>query len=214
MQTKHGVPVQFLQKKSCNLRRLKMKETDVRERAFSMPLTKRAYPAVPYRCRPRRSMMRRSLGTGLLLVALSALPAAGMVGGVLGGGHVSFGSHTHFAGQFGKSRSLAPWAGTSAWHLAGWDNSGWDFSGWDNSGWDRSGWDFPGRHRWGGWPPVESAPETTIVGAPPARPAPPPLPAKMTVEIAAGVTVVRGPGSHHLARYFPRAPDNARPHRP
>jgi hypothetical protein len=130
-----------------------MKETDVCERAFSMPLTKHAYPPVPYRNRRRRPMMCRSLGTGLLLVALSTLPAAGMVGGVLGGGHVSFGLHPHFAGQFGKSRFLAPCGETSGWHLAGWDNSGWDHSGWDHSCWDRSGWDHSGWDN-SGWIPA------------------------------------------------------------
>jgi hypothetical protein len=121
--------------------------------------------------------MRRSLSLGLLLVALSALPATAGHGG---GAHVAFGSHPHFAGhfnhfnRFGRSRFSSGWG----W---GW---GWGLSDWDN---------------WNGWP-AGGAPGMVIVlaGAPPAAYAPPPPPAKATVETEAGVTVFRGPGSHHL----------------
>ena len=118
--------------------------------------------------------MRRSLSLGLLLVALSALPAAA---GSRGGGHVFFGFHEgHFAQHFATfrtgSRFFAPW---------GWG----DWADWD------------------GGPTGGGGAETMIVlaGGPPAAGAPPPAaPARATVETEAGVTVLRGPGTHHDTR--------------
>jgi hypothetical protein len=155
----------------------------------------------PSHCRRRRPIMRRPLSLGLLLVGLSALPASAGHGG---GAHVSFSSHPHFArnfnhfngfnrfnnfngsfgsfgfafnsfDRFGRSRSFTP----SGW---GW---GWGPADWDN---------------WDGWTGGGGAPGTVIVlaGASPTAYAAPPPPAKATVETEAGVTVFRGPGSHHL----------------
>jgi hypothetical protein len=115
--------------------------------------------------------MRRSLSLGLLLVALSALPATA---GSRGAKHGFFGFHEgHFARHFTTFR-------TGSRFFARW-GSGW---GWDGGDWD------------GG--PAGGA-ETMIVlaGAPPASPA---APAQATVETEAGVTVVRGPGTHHYTR--------------
>jgi hypothetical protein len=148
--------------------------------------------------------MRRSLSLGLLLVGLSAVPAAA---GHSGGTHVSFGFHPHLArhfnhfhgfsgsiafngsfgafgftsfgvNRFGRSRSFSPFG----W---GW---GWGLTDWDD---------------WDGWPTAGGAPGTVVVLArtvPPATAAPPP-PARATVDTEAGVTVFRGPGSRRLARY-------------
>jgi hypothetical protein len=151
--------------------------------------------------------MRRSLSLGLLLVGLSALPAAAGHGG---GVHVAFSSHPHFVPHFnhfnnfngltgfngsfgsfgftsfgvngvGRSRFSSPFGSGWGW---GW---GWGLADWDD---------------WGGSPSAGGAPGMILVlaGAPPAQSAPPP-PAKATVDTEAGVTVFRGPGSHHLARY-------------
>jgi hypothetical protein len=124
--------------------------------------------------------MRRSLSLGLLLVALSALPAAA---GSRGGAHVFFGFHQgHFARHFTnfrtRSRFFGPWG--SGW---GW---GWgDWADWDGG-------------------PAGGGPGTVMVlaGGPPAAYAPPPAapPARATVETEAGVTVVRGPGTRHETR--------------
>jgi hypothetical protein len=126
--------------------------------------------------------MRRSLSLALLLVALSALPAAA---GHHGGAHVFFGFHQgHFARHFMTFRTSSRFFSRSGW-------------GW-GGGW--SGWaDWDGGTEGGG------APGTVIVlaGAAPAAYAPPPPPAaqaQATVETEAGVTVVRGPGSHHVTR--------------
>ena len=125
--------------------------------------------------------MRRSLSLGLLLVALSALPAAA---GSRGGAHVFFGfHHGHFAKHFmtfhTRSRFFGPWG------------SGWGWGGGDWADWD-------GGAAGGG-------PGTVILlaGGPPAAyapPAPAAAPAEATVETEAGVTVVRGPGTHHNTR--------------
>jgi hypothetical protein len=124
--------------------------------------------------------MRRSLSLGVLLIALSALPAAA---GSRGGAHVFFGFHQgHFARHFTtfrtRSRFFRPWG----W---GW-GSGWgDWADWDGG-------------------PAGGGPGTVMVlaGGPPATYAPPPAaaPARATVETEAGVTVVRGPGTHHDTR--------------
>lgn len=117
--------------------------------------------------------MRRPLSLALLLVALSALPAAAR-----DSIHVSFGFHPHFVRhfpiisyRFREARYFAPF---------GW---GWGLADWDN---------------WGGAP--WGGPGTVIVlaGTPPVAYAPPPPPAQATVETEAGVTVFRGPGSHHV----------------
>jgi hypothetical protein len=121
--------------------------------------------------------MRRSLSLAVLLVALSALPA---FAGSRGGSHVFFGFHQgHFAGHFttfrNRSRFYSPWG----W---GW---GWGWSDWDGGS-------------------AGGGPATVIVlagGPPAAYAAPPPAaPAQATVVTEAGVTVVRGPGSHHATR--------------
>ncbi len=143
--------------------------------------------------------MRRSLSLALLLVALSALPAAARGGGGGGGGVHAIGlgshppvSHVNHFNRFGKSRFFAPRGRNSSWgnRGRGWGNSGQDWnSGW-SGGWD-PGWDSADWNNWGGAP---------WAGAPGIA-APPPVPAKATVDTEAGVTVVRGPGSHHLGRY-------------
>ncbi len=130
--------------------------------------------------------MRRSLSLALLLVALSALPAAAR-----GAGHASFASQPHFSHfnhfnhfnrfhRFGKSRFSAPWGWNSRWGNSDWD---WGLADWDN---------------WGG-APWAGAPGIVLGDPPPT--APRPAPAKATVETEAGVTVFRGPASHHSARY-------------
>jgi hypothetical protein len=125
----------------------------------------------------RRPVMRRSLSLGLLLVALSALPAAA---GSRGGTHGFFAFHEgHFAKHFAAFRTRSRFFG--AW------GSGWGWGDWAD-------WD-------GG--PGGGGPGTMIVvaGGPPAGYAPPPAaPARATVETEAGVTVVRGPGTHHDTR--------------
>ncbi len=125
--------------------------------------------------------MRRSLSLALLLVALSALPATA---GSRGGSHVFFGFHQgHFARHFttfrNRSRFFSPWG----W---GW---GWGWGDWAN-------WD--GGYAGGGGP----ATVIVLAGGPSAGYAPPPpaAPAQATVVTEAGVTVVRGPGSHHATR--------------
>src|SRR5215469_632099 len=60
----------------------------------------------------RRPMMSRSLRVSLLLVALSALPAAGMGGGSLSVGHALCGSHSHLTGQFDHLNG-SDWLGPS-----------------------------------------------------------------------------------------------------
>lgn len=127
----------------------------------------------------------------LLLVALGAAPA---VAGGRSGGHVSFGFHSghasgfhgshFFAGQFGhpfhsqqfgQSRFFAPFA---------WGDWGWgDWADWDGGG--------------GGGP----GSVVVLAMAPPAPPAAarPQTEARASVETTtAGVTIIRGPGSHHL----------------
>ncbi|HZB90417.1 MAG TPA: hypothetical protein VE397_03180 [Stellaceae bacterium] len=135
--------------------------------------------------------MYRSLSLSLLLVALGAAPAVAAGGS---GGHVSLGFHSghvsgfhgsHFfafnSGQFGQpfrsrqSRFFAPFA----W---GWG----DWADWDGG-------------------PAGGAPGSVVVlaMAPPAPPAPARsrMEARPSVEnTEAGVTIVRGPGSHHSAQ--------------
>jgi hypothetical protein len=127
--------------------------------------------------------MRRSLSLGLLLVALSALPAAA---GNHGGAHVFFGfHHGHFAKHFmtfhTRSRFFGRWG-------SGW---GWGWGGGDWADWD------------GGAAGGGSGTVILLAGGPPAAyapPAPAAAPAEATVETEAGVTVVRGPGTHHNTR--------------
>ena len=141
--------------------------------------------------------MRRSLLLALLLVAWSASPAAAGHGG---GAHGSF-AHSHFArhfnhlngtntisffsgsfgfttlgangfSRFGRSGFSSPWGWS--WGLADWDNGG----GWSTGG---------------------GAPMVIVLAAAPARAAAAPeAPAEASVQTEAGVTVVRGPGSHRL----------------
>jgi hypothetical protein len=147
--------------------------------------------------------MHRSLSLGLLLVALSALPAAAR-----GSVHVHFGSHPHFVRHFNhfnhfngfSSLSFNGSFGSFGFNSFGFNRFGRSrFSGWgwsSGSGWG-SGWgdwaDWDGGQGYGG----ASGTMIVLAGPPTAAPAPSP-PAKATVETEAGVTVFRGPGSHHL----------------
>jgi hypothetical protein len=160
--------------------------------------------SIPSRYRQRRLIMRRSLSLGLLLVALSAVPAAAGHGG---GVHASFGSHPHAAPHFNHFHGFS---GTIAFNGSfgsfGFTNFGFNRFGrsrWSSSGWGW-GWGLSDWDDWDGASTAGGAPGTIVIlagAAPPAAAAPPPPPANATVETEAGVTVFRGPGSQHLARY-------------
>jgi hypothetical protein len=159
--------------------------------------------------------MRRSMSLAVLLISLSALPA---VAGHGGGAHVSSGSrphvvrhfnHFHHFNRFNRFTDFNGFIGFNTFGLSGFNTFG--LSGFNQFGRSRfftpfgqdwaSGWAWADWDNWGGGPAVGAAPGTTVlVGAAPAQSAPPP-PAKATVDTEAGVTVFRGPGSHHLARY-------------
>jgi hypothetical protein len=146
--------------------------------------------------------MHRSLSLALLLVAGSALPAAAGHGGAA---HASFHSHSHFvrhfnrfngfnsstisffAGSFGLT-SFGP-SGVSRFGRSGF-SSPW---GW-GLGWGLADWDSGG-----GWSSGGGAPTVIVLAAASPRAAPAAqAPAEASVQTEAGVTVVRGPGSHHL----------------
>jgi hypothetical protein len=148
--------------------------------------------------------MRRSLSLGLLLVGLSAVPAAAGHGG---GVHVSFGSHPHFARHFNHFHSFSGLTafngsfGSFGFTSFGSNRFGSRFSSSSGWGW---GWGLADWDSWDGATTGGGAPGTIVVlagAAPPSATAAPPPPAKATVETEAGVTVFRGPGSHHPARY-------------
>jgi hypothetical protein len=147
--------------------------------------------------------MRRSLSLALLLVAGSALPAAAGHGGAA---HVSFHSHSHFvrhfnrfngfnsstisffAGSFGLT-SFGP-TGVSRFGRSGFSSPwGWGWGGWGLADWDSGG----------GWSSGGGAPTVIVLAAAsPRAAAAPQAPAEASVQTEAGVTVIRGPGSHHL----------------
>lgn len=147
----------------------------------------------------RRPIMCRSLSLGLLIVALSALPADARGGG--GGGHISFGARSHSARHFHHFNNFNTFNRFSSFN----EGLGFNFSRFGRSrfrGTSGSGWGWGDWDNGGDWPTVEGAPgPMTVLAAPPALLQPPPPPPRATVETEAGVTVVRGPGSHQLARY-------------
>ncbi len=127
--------------------------------------------------------MRRSLSLGLVLVALSALPAAAR-----GSVHVHFGSHPHVVRHFHHFNHFKAF-GFNRFNRFG--NS--RFFGWGD--W-ADGDVGAGDGGPSGTVLVLAAPPTT---APPtAAPEPRASPPQATVVTEGGVTVFRGPGSHHL----------------
>jgi hypothetical protein len=152
----------------------------------------------PSRYRRRRPIMRRSLSLGLLLVALSALPA---VAGHGGGTHFSFRSHARFAGHFNHFNGFSRFNNfNGSFGSFGFNSFGFNrFNRFNRFGSSGFGWG------WGDWADWDGAgyggPSGMVIvlaAPPPAAYAPPPPPAKATVETEAGVTVFRGPGSHHM----------------
>jgi hypothetical protein len=145
--------------------------------------------------------MRRSLSLALLLVAGSAVPAAAGHGG---GAHVSFASHSHFVrhfnhfNHFNGINTISFFSGSFGFTTLGSSR----FSRFGRSGFSSPwGWSW-GLADWdsgGGWSAGGGAPMVIVLAAAPPRAAPaPPAPAQASVQTEAGVTVVRGPGSHRL----------------
>jgi hypothetical protein len=131
--------------------------------------------------------MRRSLSVGLLLVALSALPAVAR-----GSAHGHFGSHAHFVRHFHHFNHFIAFR----------------FNRFGNSRFFGSGdWaDGDVGTGYGGAsgsvivlvaPPPPTA-ASAAAASPAAAPAPQADPPQATTVSEAGVMVVRGPGSHHL----------------
>jgi hypothetical protein len=146
--------------------------------------------------------MRRSLSLALLLVAGSALPAAAGHGG---GAHGSFASHSHFIRHFNRFNGVNTISFFSgSFGLTSLGSSGFNRFGFSRFG--RSGFSTPWGWGWGladwdsggGWSTGGGAPMVIVVAAAPPRAPAPQAPAEASVQTEAGVTVVRGPGSHRL----------------
>ncbi|HUC65561.1 MAG TPA: hypothetical protein VMA53_09050 [Stellaceae bacterium] len=142
--------------------------------------------------------MRRSLSLALLLVAWSALPAAAGHGSAA---HGSFHARSHFVrhfNHFNGSNTLSFNGSFGSFGFTSFSSNG--FSRFGRSGFGGGwGWGLADWDDGGGWSSGGGAPMVIVVAAaPPRAAAEAPAPAETSIQTEAGVTVVRGPGSHHL----------------